>query len=66
MKIWLNCSIKYEDNDVWLGLGSFKHHKDHKWKGWTLHIYLFKWMISFNYVSNWKEYNNRMKWRKQK
>ncbi len=49
--------------DVKLGVGWYKHHKDHKWWGFTLEFYLLFCYVNFTYVSDYKAYKKRMSYR---
>lgn len=63
MKIWVeSCSLKgyLTDGDVKFGIGWYRHSKNHKWFGFTVHFYLLYWLISVNFVNNYKEYDKRI------
>ena len=60
MRIWFEWQHNFDDSDVWFGIGGFKHHKDHKWTGYTINLYLLKRLIQFTYVSNWTEYEKKI------
>lgn len=68
MKIWFEyCGLEgymMDAPEVKFGIGWYKHSKDHKWKGFTIQLYLSPWLVSINFVSNWKEYDKRInrKW----
>lgn len=69
MKLWFEqCPLEYlhEDSNVKFGIGWYRHHRRLKWWGVTVEFYVFKWMISANYVSNWQEYDKKINWRKYK
>ena len=69
MKIWLSHSPLdnfFTDSSVKLGIGWYRHFKGHKWFGLTFEIYLFKWVLFINYVSNWQEYDKKVNYRKYK
>jgi hypothetical protein len=63
MRVWLDCNILdhfFDDSSVKLGIGWYRHHPDHRWKGITIHIYLLRWLVSINLVDNWVEYNKKI------
>lgn len=63
MRIFFNyCHLDgyIEDSNVKLGIGWYKHHKGHKYFGFTLEFYLFIWLFQFNYVDNWIEYDKKI------
>lgn len=67
MKIWFeHCRLDgyFEDCDVKFGIGWYRHHKDHKWFGFTIHFYLLHWVVVANYVNNWAEYDKKINYRK--
>lgn len=66
MKIWFDYNYIYEDPDfdMKLGIGWYKHHHSFKWKGLTVKFYLFFWLISVTFVSNWNEYDKKVNYRK--
>lgn len=67
MKIWVEkCVLGYylADCDVKFGIGWYRHHKDHKWKGLTISFYCCYWLLNIHFVSNYKEYVNRMNYRR--
>lgn len=70
MKIFFDwCHIFKGDYDVKFGINWYKHHRDHKWKGFTITIYLLFWLVSVNFVDNYEEYDkriNRHRYRKLK
>jgi hypothetical protein len=70
MKIFFSqCDLRsymYGDSNVKLGIGWYRHHKDHKWFGLTVEFYLLFWMVNVNFVSNWKEYDKRINRRRGK
>ena len=69
MKIWLStCDLDcyFEDSNVKFGIGWFRHHKNHKWFGFTFHIYLLYWLVSINYVDNYKEYDKKIHYKRTK
>ena len=67
MKLWLDsCRLSGymdADCDVKLGIGWFRHHKDHKWKGLTIHLYLYVWLVGIHVVDNYKEYNKKINYK---
>jgi hypothetical protein len=67
MKIWFShCDLDnfFTDASVKLGIGWYRHYKGHKWWGATVEIYLIKWVVMVNYVSNWNEYDKKVNYRK--
>ena len=67
MKIWFDCcdlDYFFTDSNVKLGIGWYRHFKGHKWWGATIEIYLIRKIVFINFVSNWKEYDKRMNFRK--
>jgi len=66
MKIWFDyCDLNsyFTDTDVKLGIGWYKHHPSNKWRGLTVHFYALNWMVSLNYVNDYKAYKKRMDFR---
>jgi hypothetical protein len=67
VKIWFDyCGLKgYMDDDshVKLGIGWYGHSPDHKWRGFTIQFYLYRWLVNFTFVDNWKEYDKRINYR---
>lgn len=53
----------HNDSCVKFGIGWYRHHKSHKWFGITIELYLLYWVVSGNFVSNYKEYRKRMDWK---
>ena len=71
MRIWFQWCQSWllEDEYVYVGIGGYKHAHTHPWKGWTVFIVLYKWMIQLNYVSDWDTYDrkrNYFKYRSKK
>jgi hypothetical protein len=70
MKIWFDyCSMEHFHDDFYnikLGIGWYRHAKTHKWWGFTVEFYFFKWVVFVNYVSNWNEYDKKVNYRKYK
>ena len=69
MKIFFSCcDLKsyFYDEGVKFGIGWYKHHKGHKWKGFTFQLYLYFWLVCINYVNNWAEYDKKINYRKYK
>ena len=69
MKIWFEtCHLDgyFEDSSVKFGIGWYHHHKDHKWKGFTVQFYGFGRVLCMNCVDNYKEYDKRINYRKSK
>jgi hypothetical protein len=66
MKVLFNhCRLINDDwGDTKLGIGWFKHHPDLKWKGFDLVFYLLFWRVNVTYVSNWKEYDKKINYRR--
>jgi hypothetical protein len=63
MKIWFEyCGSEgyLTDEKIWLGIGGYEHSPFHKWKGYTLQIYFFRYIFFINYVDNYVEYSKRM------
>lgn len=63
MKIFFgHCQLDrfFDDSNVKLGIGWCKHHKSHKWFGFTVYFYLVRWLAHVNYVSDWKEYDKKI------
>lgn len=63
MKLWFDyclLDIFFDDSNVKFGIGWYKHHKKHKWKGLTIEFYLYKRIVFLNWVSNWAEYDNKI------
>ena len=65
MKIWfeycgLNGYLSDDAADVKFGIGWYKHSENHKWRGLTIQLYLFPWLVSINFVNNWVEYDKRI------
>ena len=64
MKVWLsNCDLNsyLDDSNVKFGIGWYKHHRSHKWKGLTIEFYLYKWILMVNMVDNYAEYQKRIR-----
>ena len=69
MKLWFdwNCNDNtYSDSNVKLGIGWYRHHKDHKWWGLSVEIYLFSRYIAIHYVSDYDAYDRKINRRKYK
>jgi hypothetical protein len=70
MKFWFDqCNLKaYMDGDsqVKLGIGWYRHHKNHKWFGFTIQFYLYFILLNFTYVDNYAEYDKKINYRKYK
>jgi hypothetical protein len=63
MKLWFSCcNLKsyLTDDNVKFGLGWYRHHKDHKWFGFSVQFYLYFWLIDFHFVDNWQEYDKKI------
>jgi hypothetical protein len=57
------------DGDTKLGIGWYRHHKDHKWFGFTIIFYGLFRRVDVNFVSNYREYDKKInywKYRKKK
>jgi hypothetical protein len=66
MKLFFGyCDLRgfFDDNNVKLGIGWYRHSKDHEWWGLTVEFYLIKWYVNCNFVSNYKEYDKRINYR---
>lgn len=70
MKIWADkCSLQHYlsgDCDVKFGVGWYRHHKDHKWRGLTISFYCYYWLLNIHLVSNYKEYSKKVNCRRIK
>jgi hypothetical protein len=68
MKIWFeHCNQKYyldDDSDVKFGIGWYRHSPLHKWRGISIHLYLYFVMISIHMVDNYDEYRKRMNYKR--
>lgn len=49
--------------DVKFGLGWFRHHKNHKWFGFTIAFYCFNNRLSLTFVGNHEEYYKKINYR---
>lgn len=69
MRIWFEkCHLDsyFDDSNVKVGIGWYRHHKGHKWFGFSIHFYLYRWVVVFNYVDNYVEYDKKINYRKYK
>ena len=62
MKIWFShCRLSdYTEENVKFGIGWYGHHRDYKWRGFSVHLYLLYFLVTVNIVDNYKEYDKRM------
>lgn len=71
MRLWFeNCySWLYEEENVYFAVTYAKPHPNHPWKGFTLSMHLYKWILLFNYVDNYEAYdcviNQRKRYKKE-
>ena len=68
MKLWFDyCQIfDNDDSNVKFGIGWYRHAKTHKWWGLTIELYLLRWKVLINYVSNYAEYDKKINYRHYK
>ena len=71
MKIWVDCcnlGSFLDGTDLYtkLGIGWYRHSKNHKWFGVTIELYLVRWLINIYYVDNYKEYDLRINQRRKR
>ena len=65
MKIWFEKSFWYGNDEdgtdhIKFGIGWFKHSDRHPYKGLTVNFIFFEHLIMFNYVNNFKLYQEVM------
>lgn len=62
-----NALLGFEDDwgDVKFGIGWFKHHPGHKWRGFDIIFYLYWYRVNFTFVNNWKEYDKKINYWRQ-
>lgn len=71
MKIWFEKSYWYGDDTgvdhLKFGIGWFKHSAGHPYKGLTVNFIFFEHLIMFNYVNDFKLYEEVMnnRWKKR-
>lgn len=68
MKIWTTkCDLKsycLDGPDIKLGIGWFRHSPKHKWKGLTINICLYFWLVTINIVDNYQEYQKKISYKR--
>ncbi len=69
MKAWFSHCQLYgccDDSNLKFGVGWYRHYKDYPWFGFTIEFYLYRWLVQFHFVDNWKEYNNHLNKRNER
>ncbi len=61
-----NLQSYFDDSNVRLGMGWYRHSKDHKWWGITVEFYLLYWMITATFVNDFDAYDRKINYRKYK
>ena len=64
MKIWYECGPCPDDPKLFIDW--YKHHKDHKWKGFTMTFGALGELVQFTWVNDYKKYKKGMKLRRKK